>query len=159
MGLDMMGSSEVTLTKKKVPDEKCPWLWDQLDKNGSWLWKCCRCTVVPNIPTSVTPTCQLSSPCKIEREGWMSPVKGLPPSEPPASFVFWIFWCIVIDFDVFFRSTPRKLSWPPLDRARRCDSFASNENFVAQIKTPFRACHLKSPYDIFFHLTYILLPN
>ena len=62
------------------------------------------------------------------------------------------FWCI-------FRSTPRKLSWPPLDRARHCDSFASNENFVAQIKTPFRACLLKSPYDIFFHLTYILLPN
>ena len=89
----------------------------------------------------------------------MSPVKGLPPSEPPASFVFWIFLCILIDFNIFFRSIPRKLSWPPLDRARRCDSFASNENFVAQIKTPFRACHLKSPYDIFFHLTYILLPN
>ena len=48
-------------------------------------------------------------------------------------------------FDVFclkfalFPSTPRELSLPPLDRARRCDSFAPNESSVAQFLAPFWA--------------------
>ena len=52
---------------------------------------------------------------------------GLPPPAPPASF-FYIF-CLKL---ALFLSTPRKLSLPPLDRARRCDSESPNERSGAQ---------------------------
>ena len=69
-------------------------------------------------------------------------VGGLSPPEPPA-FVFFSIFDLVCLKPALFPSTPRELSLPPLDRARRCDSFAPNESYVAQFQASFRARAVK----------------
>ena len=69
--------------------------------------------------------------CSLERGGCMTPRGGLRPPEPPRSRKILVgFWLIF----ALFPSAPRKLSLPPSDRSRRCDSDAPNESSVAQMR-------------------------
>ena len=67
---------------------------------------------------------------QLGKGGVDDPSGGLRPPRPHRSFFWGGVFCVKL---ALFSSPPRKLSLPPSDRARRCDSESPNESSVAQI--------------------------
>ena len=74
----------------------------------------------------------------------MTPGGGSAPPDPPALCVLDVF-CLNL---AVFSNPPRKLSLPPSDRARRCDSDAPIERLAAYISRRVSATFFTLPSQV-----------